>query len=260
MSTILFQQIVYGPVHSRRLGVSLGINVSPLDGKRCSFNCIYCECGLNEDFPAKRPAPKREDVRNALTAKLQEMAKEGVRPDVITFSGNGEPTMHPEFAGIIDDTIAVRDAFCPQAKVAVLSNSTMLHKEDVMNALLKIDENIMKLDSVNDERIRQIDDPDRRDFTCEKLVRQLCRFDGRLIIQTMFLRGHRDGVVIDNTGDDEVAAWIEALKQIRPYKVMIYTIDRETPVRTLEKIPKAELDAIADRIRKETGIEVSVSY
>lgn len=193
-------------------------------------------------------------------AKLQQMAKEGVRPDVITFSGNGEPTMHPEFAGIIDDTLAVRDALCPQAKVAVLSNSTMLHKEDVMNALLKIDENIMKLDSVNDERMRQIDDPDRRDFTCEKLVRQLCRFNGRLIIQTMFLRGHRDGVVIDNTGDDEVAAWIEALKQIRPYKVMIYTIDRETPVRTLEKIPKAELDAIAERIRKETGIEVSVSY
>jgi len=188
------------------------------------------------------------------------MAKKGVRPDVITFSGNGEPTMHPEFAGIIDDTLAVRDALCPLAKVAVLSNSTMLHKEEVMNALLKIDECIMKLDSVNDERMRQIDDPDRRDFTCEKLVRQLCRFDGRLVVQTMFLRGHRDGVVIDNTGDEEVAAWIDALKQIRPYKVMIYTIDRETPVRTLEKIPKAELDTIADRIRKETGIEVSISY
>ena len=112
--------------------------------------------------------------------------------------------MHPEFAGIIDDTLAVRDALCPLAKVAVLSNSTMLHKEEVMNALLKIDECIMKLDSVNDERMRQIDDPDRHDFTCEKLVRQLCRFDGRLVIQTMFLRGHRDGVVIDNTSDEEV--------------------------------------------------------
>ena len=118
----------------------------------------------------------------------------------------------------------------------------------------------MNLDSVNDERMRQIDDPDRHDFTCEKLVRQLCRFDGRLVVQTMFLRGHRDGVAIDNTSDEEVAAWIDALKQIRPYKVMIYTIDRETPVRTLEKIPKVELDAIADRIHKETGIEVSVSY
>lgn len=259
MSTILFHQIVYGPVHSRRLGVSLGVNISPTDGKRCTFNCIYCECGLNEERRAKTPAPRRKDVREALKNKLQEMTESGVQPDVITFSGNGEPTMHPDFAGIIDDTLALRRTFCPKAKVAVLSNSTMIHKDDVFNALLKVDDNIMKLDSVYNERMKQIDDPEMSDFTCEELIRQLCRFNGRLIIQTIFLRGERDGVIIDNTSEEEVTAWIEALKRIRPRKVMIYTIDRETPVRTLEKIPKTELDAIADRIRAE-GFDVSVSY
>lgn len=259
MSTILFNQIVYGPVHSRRLGVSLGVNVSPADGKRCTFNCIYCECGLNEERRTRTPAPRREDVRKALKTKLSEMADDGVLPDVITFSGNGEPTMHPDFAGIIDDTLELRNTFCPKAKVAVLSNSTMIRKDDVFNALLKVDENIMKLDSVYDRRMRQIDDPEMSDFTCEELIRQLCRFEGHLIIQTIFLRGKRDGVIIDNTSHEEVSAWIDALKRIRPRKVMIYTIARETPVRSLQKIPKTELDTIADMVRNE-GFEVSVSY
>lgn len=258
MSTILFDQIVYGPIHSRRLGVSLGVNISPPDGKRCSFNCIYCECGLNEERPASRRAPRREEVRQALESKLLQMRTEGVFPDVITFSGNGEPTMHPEFSGIIDDTIALRDRLCPEAKVAVLSNSTMLHKEDVFQALLKVDENLMKLDSVSDERIRQIDDPEMKDFTAEKLIRQLKRFNGKLIIQTIFLRGERDGIIIDNTSDEEVSEWIAALKEINPQKVMIYTIDRETPVKSLQKISLDELNAIAERVR-EAGFEVSVS-
>lgn len=258
MSTILFDQIVYGPIHSRRLGISLGVNISPSDGKRCSFNCIYCECGLNEERPAHKRAPRREEVRHALESKLLQMKTEGVSPDVITFSGNGEPTMHPEFGGIIDDTIALRDRLCPEAKVAVLSNSTMLHKEDVFQALLKVDENLMKLDSVSDERIRQIDDPEMKDFTAEKLIRQLKRFNGKLIIQTIFLRGERDGIIIDNTSDEEVAKWIAALKEINPQKVMIYTIDRETPVKSLQKISLDELNAIAERVR-EAGFEVSVS-
>jgi wyosine [tRNA(Phe)-imidazoG37] synthetase (radical SAM superfamily) len=258
MTTLLFDRIVYGPVHSRRLGVSLGVNISPTDGKRCSFNCIYCECGLNEQRPAKQKAPSRDEVQNSLKEKLLKMNAEGMRPDVITFSGNGEPTLHPEFAGIIEDTLALRDQFCPQARVAVLSNSTMLHKEAVFQALCKVDDNIMKLDSVIDDRIRQIDDPENRHFDAAGLVRQLCRFNGRVIIQTMFLRGERDGVVIDNTCVDEITAWIDALKQINPRKVMIYTINRETPVKTLQKITLSELEIIAERVRHE-GFEVSVS-
>ena len=258
MATFLFDQIVYGPVHSRRLGVSLGINISPADGKRCSFNCIYCECGLNEHRRAKQKAPRREEVHNALETKLLQMNAEGTHPDVITFSGNGEPTLHPEFAGIIDDTLMLRNRLCPQARVAVLSNSTMLHKEDVFMALCKVDDNIMKLDAVSDYRIKQMDDPVNRHFTATGLVDQLCRFDGRLIIQTMFLRGERDGIVIDNTDDEEITAWIEALKRINPRKVMIYTINRETPVKTLQPVPQTELESIAVRLRKE-GFEVSVS-
>jgi wyosine [tRNA(Phe)-imidazoG37] synthetase (radical SAM superfamily) len=255
---ILFDQVVYGPVHSRRLGVSLGVNISPTDGKRCSFNCIYCECGLNEERPTTQKAPRRADVQNALETKLLQMIAEGSHPDVITFSGNGEPTLHPEFAGIIDDTLALRNRLYPQTRVAVLSNSTMLHKEDVFNALCKVDDNIMKLDSVLDRRIRQIDDPENKHFSSTELIRQLCRFNGQLIIQTMFLRGVRDGIAIDNTCNEEIAAWIDALKKINPRKVMIYTINRETPVKTLQKVSQSELETIAEQVRKE-GFEVSVS-
>ena len=255
---LLFDQIVYGPVHSRRLGVSLGVNISPADGKRCSFNCIYCECGLNEERPANRQAPRRYDVQSALETKLMQMNAEGSYPDVITFSGNGEPTLHPEFAGIIDDALALRSRLCPQARVAVLSNSTMLHKDSVFQALCRVDDNIMKLDSAVDMRMRQIDDPGNKHFTADELIRQLCRFNGRLIIQTIFLRGVRDEIIIDNTNDNEIRAWIEALKKINPRKVMIYTISRETPVKTLQKISQSELESIAEQVRKE-GFEVSVS-
>jgi wyosine [tRNA(Phe)-imidazoG37] synthetase (radical SAM superfamily) len=258
MSTILFDQIVYGPVKSRRLGVSLGINLSPVNGKRCTFNCIYCECGLNEERRTKTPAPSRREVKQALTAKLTEMLTKETSPDVITFSGNGEPTLHPDFAGIIDDTLEVRDTLCPEAKVAVLSNSTMLHKEEVMQALCKVDENLMKLDAARDDLIRQIDQPELRDFTAEKLIRQLTRFNGKLIIQSIFLTGEHNGVRIDNTGDEAVGPWIEALKKIRPEKVMIYTLSRDAPVKTLRKAPVETLEIIAKKVRQ-AGFEVSVS-
>lgn len=258
MSTILFDKIVFGPIHSRRLGVSLGMNLLPTDGKLCSFDCIYCECGLNEDRRTHSKHPAREEVKEALIQKLTSMQTEGIAPDVITFAGNGEPTMHPDFGGIIDDTIATRNRFFPNAKIAVLSNSTMLHKEAVFQALNKIEDNIMKLDSVLDSRIRQLNAPNSPSFTYDKLLQQLCRFEGNLIIQTMFLKGELDGENIDNTTEPEIAGWLEALKQINPKQVMIYTIDRETPVKALRKVTKEELEIIADRARKE-GFEVSVS-
>lgn len=258
MSTILFDKIVYGPVHSRRLGVSLGINLFPVDGKLCTFNCVYCECGFNEDHRTHTPMPRREEVKEQLIKKLDEMQAEGLVPDVITFAGNGEPTIHPDFAEIIDDTIAIRNQHCPSAKIAVLSNSTTLDKESVFQALCKIEDNIMKLDSVLDNRIRQIDNP-KPGFCFEKLFKNLCRFEGNLIIQTMFLRGEKDGVRIDNTTEEEIAGWLEALKKIRPKQVMIYTIDRETPLKSLYKVSKEDLDAIARRAQ-DAGFKVSVSY
>lgn len=259
MATLLFDQIVFGPVHSRRLGVSLGMNLLPSDGKYCSFNCIYCECGLNEERRTRSKLPTRAEVKAQLESKLAAMQAEGVAPDVITFAGNGEPTIHPEFGGIISDTVALRDRFFPKAKVAVLSNATQLHRPDVVEALLKVDDNILKLDSVLDSRIRQLNVPASPEFTVRKLVEQLSRFNGRLIIQTMFLKGDVAGVSVDNTTEEEISGWIEALKAIRPRQVMIYTIDRETPLHSLQKQPKEVLDAIAARARKE-GFDVTVSY
>ena len=258
MSTLLFNEIVYGPVHSRRLGVSLGINISPTDGKRCTFDCIYCECGLNAQRRTQTSAPSREDVKKALYKKLSQIKTEGIIPDVITFSGNGEPTMHPDFDGIIDDTLELRDQLCPSTKVAVLSNSTMLHKENVVRALCKADDNLMKFDAARNDFIEQIDQPVIHDFTVEKLIEQLCRFNGKLSIQSIFLQGEHNCIRIDNTQDDDVNLWIEALKKIRPEKVMIYTISRETPVKTLQKVSVETLEMIAEKVRN-AGFPVTVS-
>ncbi|MCD7937978.1 MAG: radical SAM protein [Tannerellaceae bacterium] len=258
MATILFDSIIFGPVNSRRLGVSLGVNLLPPDGKVCSFNCLYCECGLNQERRTHSKMPSREAVSVALEKKLKEMQQDHIMPDVITFAGNGEPTLHPEFPAIIEDTVRIRDQWCPEARIAVLSNATMLHKEEVVEALKKVDDNILKLDSVLDSRIRQLDVPNSPDFTFERLQEQLCRFDGDLIIQTMFLKGEHEGVSVENTTKEEIEGWLEALKKIRPRQVMIYTIDRETPVKGLKKVSREELEEIANLARKE-GFEVQVS-
>lgn len=258
MPTILFNDIVYGPVHSRRLGVSLGVNLLPPDGKLCSFDCIYCECGLNAAHHPQKLLPPREAVREALEHKLAEMAEKGAAPDVISFAGNGEPTMHPAFAGIIDDTIALRDRYFPQAKVSVFTNATMLGHEDVFRALCKADNNILKLDSALDSRIRRINAPNAPSFSFASLKEQLLRFKGDLIIQTMFLKGIAKGVEADNTSEPEIEAWLEALKEIKPRLVMIYTIDRDTAIPGLMKAPGALLDEIAGRARAE-GFNVQVS-
>lgn len=258
MSTILFDKIVFGPLHSRRLGISLGMNLLPVDGKLCSFNCIYCECGLNENHRTRTALPSREEVKQALEDKLASMQAEGLAPDVITFAGNGEPTLHPQFAGIIDDTIELRNRFFPKAKIAVLSNATQIDREDVFNALNKIEDNILKLDSIMDSRIRQLDSPNSPSFTFEKLLKGLKKFNGNLIIQTMFLKGEHKGESVDNTTPEEIAGWLEALKEIRPKQVMIYTIDRETPVKGLRKTTREEMEAIAEQARRE-GFDVTVS-
>ena len=247
--SILFREIIYGPVHSRRLGVSLGVNLLPLNGKLCSFNCIYCECGWNEDNRVDRPRfNSREDVRDTLKAKLQEMRKEGTLPDVITFAGNGEPTLHPEFEGIIDDTIALRDEFAPNAKISVLSNATQLHREEVCRALAKVDNNILKLDSAINDTAKAIDLP-RGEYDTERIIEQMQRFKGQMTLQKMFLRGNHAGEIIDNTTELEIKAWLTAVRRISPRDVMVYSIDRATPCQELEKVSREELESIAERVR-----------
>ena len=253
----LFDQLIFGPIHSRRLGLSLGVNLLPVDAKICSFNCIYCECGFNTTMQ-ESPIPNREQVRETLEAKLQEMFSENQIPDVITFAGNGEPTLHAEFDGIIDDTITLRNNYCPTAKVSVLSNSTRIHKPHIFNALKKVDNNILKFDSAINHTMMLMDQPVGKHINVEWFIEHLKKFDGRLIIQTMFLRGEVNGENIDNSSTHEVEAWLLALDQIRPQQVMIYSLDREAPTQNLQKISVTELNAIADKARSR-GFEVSVA-
>jgi wyosine [tRNA(Phe)-imidazoG37] synthetase (radical SAM superfamily) len=254
---ILFDQLIFGPIHSRRLGLSLGVNLLPIDAKICSFDCIYCECGFNTTMQDS-PIPNREQVHQALETKLQEMVAEGQIPDVITFAGNGEPTLHKDFEGIIDDTIALRNKYCPTAKVSVLSNSTRIHKPHVFSALNKVDNNILKFDSAIERTMQLMDRPTGKHINVAWFIEHLKKFEGRLIIQTMFLRGEINGETLDNTTNDEVEAWLNALEQIRPQQIMIYSLDREAPTQNLEKVTVEELNRIAGKAR-ERGFDVSVA-
>lgn len=258
MATVIYPSPVFGPVHSRRLGVSLGINLLPSDGKFCTFDCVYCECGFNKDFRPKNPLPSREEVKTVLETKLREMAANGPAPDVLTFAGNGEPTAHPRFAAIVNDVLVLRDSYFPKAKVSVLSNATQLHRTDVFEALKRVDNNIMKLDTVNDGYIRRVDRPTGH-YEVEKTIEQLKAFGGKVIIQTLFMQGKINGEDVDNTTDAYVLPWLEAVEQIAPSKVMIYTIDRETPAHGLHKAVPAQLDRIAALLLSR-GLDVSVSY
>ncbi len=258
MSTIIYPSPIFGPVKSRRLGVSLGINLLPADGKVCTFDCIYCECGLNATRRAKAAMPTREEVAKALEAKLTEMKNNGQLPDVLTFAGNGEPTIHPHFKEIIDDTISLRNKLCPAAKVSVLTNATLIARDNVFEALKKVDNNILKVDTVDNNYISIVDRPTGK-YDITSIIERMKAFEGKAVIQTMFLKGEVDGRNIDNTGDQYVLPWIAAVKEIAPREVMIYTIDRETPVSGLQKATHEELDRIVNLLKRE-GIKASASY
>ena len=259
MSTVIYPSPIFGPIHSRRLGVSLGINLLPSDGKSCTFDCIYCECGFNKDHRPARKLPTREEVAAALEAKLRDMQANGPAPDVLTFAGNGEPTSHPHFSEIMDDTLRLRDKYFPKAKVSVLSNSTFIHRPAVHDALMRVDNNILKLDTVDAVYINKVDRPVGGNYDVNRIIEGLKSFNGHVIIQTMFMKGTIDGEDVDNTGETYVGPWLEAVKDIRPMEVMVYTIDRETPDHDLRKATHEELDAIRDRVIA-AGIPCTASY
>ncbi|MBE6190653.1 MAG: radical SAM protein [Rikenellaceae bacterium] len=256
--TALFEDVIFGPVRSRRLGLSLGVNLLPVHAKLCSFDCIYCECGWNAERRGEMRFNTREEVRTKLEEVLQRMVGEQTPPDVITFAGNGEPTMHPDFEAIIDDTIALRDRLCPSAKISVLSNATQLHREEVCRALRRVDNNILKLDSAFDETVKCINQPRQAHYTVRGVVDAMKRFEGQMILQTMFLRGEYKGVVIDNTSREEVEAWLRLVEEIRPRQVMIYSLDRDTPCETLHRVAREELQEIARQVEA-LGIPCSVA-
>lgn len=253
---VLFHSTIFGPIHSRRLGMSLGINLTPDDGKVCTFDCLYCEAGFNSQGTGTTGLPTREKVANDLESKLRGMKENGDALDVITFSGNGEPTVHPDFPQIIDDTLRLRDKYYPDAKVSVLTNSTRIFNPEVAQALDRVDNNILKLDSAIESTMRALDRPLSKDFTVEKVVKGLHRFKDTGIIQTMLLRGEHEGKRIDNTTPAELEALAEAYLQIGPREVMLYSIDRQTPAEKLERVPMDELQEIAAFFRAK-GINVA---
>ncbi len=256
MSGILFDELIFGPVRSRRLGISLGINLLPTDNKFCNFNCIYCECGWTENNGAKVVLPKRSHFKEKLAVKLKALQNTPEEPDAITFAGNGEPTTHPEFAEIMQDTLEMRDLYAPKAVVSVLSNASMLHKEQVRAALVKVDKNIQKLDAGTETMFQRINQP-LGNLTLEKVVDNLLLIKENLIVQTLFLRGEYKGQTIDNTSPEELSAWLELIKKIKPASVMLYSIDRETPAKELVKVSKEELSSIAKQVEA-MGIKTEV--
>ena len=261
--TITYPSPIFGPIKSRRLGISLGINLMPGDGKWCSFDCLYCECGLNKDKKPKQPLPSVEEVKEKLEVKLKEMSENGEELNVLTFSGNGEPTMHPNFLEIVENVILLRNKYYPEAKVSVLSNSTQIHKKDVFDALMKVDNALMKLDTVSPEYIKIVDQPNGN-YNIEKIISCLEKMKGHTIIQTMFMKGsikdnNGQEISVDNCKDEYITPYINALKRISPRQVMIYTLDREWPTEGLIKASKETMDSIAEKIRN-AGFNTSVSY
>ncbi len=257
MGTFLFDQPVFGPVKSRRLGISLGINLSPTHSKWCNYNCLYCECGWNPLLKQETILPSLEHIEQALKDKLSGMAERGEKPDVITFSGNGEPTMHPDFLSIIESTVKLRNELCKEARIAVLSNASLIHKEKVFKALQLIDDPILKLDAGSEQVSKIINQP-AFPFSMKNLLKNLKRFEGNFILQSIFLRGSFEGKCFDNTLKEEVDKWLEHIKEIRPRKIMIYSLDRETPHSDLEKVSKAELEQIAQRVI-ELGFDIQIA-
>jgi wyosine [tRNA(Phe)-imidazoG37] synthetase (radical SAM superfamily) len=258
MGTFLFKDIIFGPVSSRRLGSSLGINLLPEGLKICTFNCIYCECGwtCRRKLPDSE-FPPRKLVKKSLKSRLLELSKSGELPDAITYAGNGEPTLHPEFEGIIDDSIQLRDLLSPESRVAVLSNGSLAHKENVRRALLKVDQNILKLDTGIEETFKTLNQPPDN-MSIQDIISCLKSYNGKLIVQTLFVRGEFRGKKIDNTTGKEIEALLRLYREIHPSEIMVYTIDRGTPARGLERISHDELKSISLKIEA-IGIKTQIS-
>ena len=247
-----FDDIVFGPIFSRRLGSSLGVNILPSKGKLCNFDCVYCECGWNKDGIADRVFPRLGEVEEALEAKMSKAAAEGVKVDSITFSGNGEPTMNPDFPQIVDATLRLRDRFFPDAKVSVLSNATLVGRKSVAEALMKVDNPILKIDASTDELVRHINKP-VGGYRLDEVVENLKAFKGDFILQTMFLKSPD----FDTAAPEALAGWMNIVRELRPREIMVYTIDRETPDRSLEKYTVGQLTALVQPLIDE-GFTIQV--
>ncbi len=249
---MLREETVFGPIYSRRLGSSLGINLLPEKGKICNFDCIYCECGWNRDGLEDKKIPSAAEVREALEAKLAQCATESVVIDSITFSGDGEPTLNPEFPQIIDDTLALRDRYYPGTKVSVLSNATRAHIPAVFAALRKVDNPIMKIDAPSDELIARINHP-APGYRLSRVVEALKGFQGDFVLQTMFLRSGD----FDSSSPEVLGGWMKIVRELRPRELMVYTIARPTPEQGLEKFTPEQMRSLVAPLLEE-GFNISI--
>ena len=252
MKPMMREDIVFGPIHSRRLGHSLGINLLPRNGKLCNFDCIYCECGWNRDGRGDRALPSARDLEDALAAKLRECVEAGVPIDSITFSGDGEPTLNPDFPEIIDITVALRDRWYPEARISVLSNATMAWKDEVFDALRKVDNPIMKLDAPTDALCAKINRPSPS-YHVGDVVDSLMRFEGDFILQTMFLKC----ADFDSSSPEVLQGWMDLVRKLRPREIMVYTLDRPAPMQGLEKFTVEEMAALVKPLSDE-GFNIQI--
>ena len=249
---------MFGPIHSRRVGTSLGINLLPVCGKLCTFDCIYCECGsMDSGAPKKdRRMPSYEQVAEAMSSRFKELFDQGVKVDSISFTGNGEPTLNKDFPAIVDKTVELRDKYFPAAVISVFSNSTTLDRPGVFDALMKVDNRIMKVDCSDIQILKDVNRPAGR-FSLEKVLENLERFKGDFILQTMFFKGVVEGREIDLTAPELVAGWLDIVRRLRPYRIMAYSLDRDTPVDGLVKIGRERLQEITAPLRDE-GFDVEI--
>lgn len=247
-----FDDIVFGPIFSRRLGSSLGVNILPTVGKLCNFDCIYCECGWNKDGKSDGRFPRLDEVEAALEEKMSKAAAEGTPVDSITFSGNGEPTMNPDFPQIVEATVKLRNKYFPNAKVSVLSNAVLVARKEIAEALKKVDNPILKIDASSDELIGKLNKP-VGSYSLAKIVEALKEFDGNFILQTMFLRAHD----FDTTTPEALDAWMNIVRELRPREIMVYTIDRETPDKSLGKYTVDEMTAFVQPLLDE-GFKIQI--
>lgn len=249
---MLREETVFGPIYSRRLGTSLGINLLPEKGKICNFDCIYCECGWNRDGRNDTTLPSAEKVRHDLSNKLQDLYADGVKVDSITFSGDGEPTLNPEFPQIIDDTLALRDRYASNAKVSVLSNATRVHIPEVFAALRKVDNPIMKIDAPTNELVARINNP-APGYDVQRVVQALKQFDGDFILQWCLLRSPD----FDSSSPEVVLPMLDIIRSLHPREVMAYTIDRPTPAQNLTKLSPDEMHSLLQPLISE-GFQVQI--
>jgi len=249
--TFLWESIAFGPIHSRRLGQSLGINLMPVDEKICTFNCLYCECGwtLEKNLNAREPYPL-ELVMEAIERKLAECVRTSTPVDSVTFSGNGEPTLYPWFDKVIDRLLVLRDKYYPRAVITCLSNATQLHRPEIAAALKRIENPMLKLDAGTQQMLDTVNAP-IVPVDIEQVTDRLCEFDGNLVIQTLFFSGEREGRAFDNSVEPAWSQWLARIRRIRPKRIVIYSLDRETPALNLHKFDKPYLDAIVAKLREE---------